>query len=1653
MDGVDITTVAVIVNGATYTSASSYFYYSGTPNDYSVIINPPVDFPYGAVVNVQIDAADSVGNEMPTVSYSFTCLEDTQPPYIGFLSPSPGETDVPVNTDISFHIYDNGEGVNISTVSVNVNGSDYTFNDTEYFSYSGNSHDYYIILDLPDFNMGEEVNVEINAADLGGLAMQPFVYHFTCIEDNDPPFTAEWQPFPGDTDVSVDTNISFNIYDDISGVDLSSIVVFVDSVQYTEPLISFSYQEIENGYHITINPVTNFDYGDTITVSIDAQDYNSPPNEMDTFTYSFVCQNDVEPPYIANYDPIPGSENNPVNTNVSFYVFDDIFGVDINSLVVDINGTEYSILIGNLTAEMIGSENEYHIEINPTSDFGYGETVNVQIDVADLAEPANWLNNFSYSFQCVEDVDTPYLGQIFPSPNSFNVPLDTDISFHIYDNDYGVDINTVIVIVQGSISPLVEYSLANGNLYYSGNVNDFYIEINPDSNFAYGEIVNVQIDASDLSSPPFEMGTYSFAFQCVGYDENPPFLWEPHPFDGETGVAVDSQISFYVLDNETGVDENSIVFSINGIQISNFESEAVDIYQGPGFKISYSPTVPFDYGESVTIGIIANDLASDANTMNEIYTFQCVENSPPIIELPDDFSFLEDSTLTVNFAPYVSDINDDNLTLSVTGNVHVNVSILGLEVTFGAEPNWNGSESLTFFVNDNNGNISSDVTDIIVLPVNDNPEINLPDNFTFAEDANLTVDFSTYLNDIDNDNLLLNYTGNVHVNVSIEGTMVTFGAESDWNGTETLTFYVNDENGRAIDSDEVEIIVTPVNDAPTINLPENLTFYEDDSYEADFSLYVSDIDDNNDDLSISCINSNHINVSISGSNVIFTAEENWSGSELLTFVVTDTDNSSASDQMEIIVLPVNDAPTINLPDNFTFAEDESLTVDFTPYVDDIDNNENELALTVSGNAHVTVAIEGMQVVLNAEENWYGDEILTFFVNDETGRLIASDQVDIIVTPVNDAPSINLPDNFSFNEDDSLIVDFSPYLSDIDDDNLMLSVSGMTNLLVSINNNLVTFRAATDWNGTELLTFTVEDIEGATDSDEIEIVVFPTNDSPEIVLPDNFTFNEDGSLIVDFQPYITDIDGDDLVLQVLESAYVNVAIDETMVTFTAEPDWNGTEILTFFVNDSAGRLISSDQVEVIVIPENDDPIINLPNNVTVNEDENLIVDFSDYVNDIDGDELSLSASGNENIMVSINGLEVDFEPESNWNGTEIITFTVSDNQGKATASDEIEVIVLPVNDSPEIDLPDNFTFAEDESLTVDFQIYTDDIDGDDLVLSVSGNSQISVTINDLEVTFTAEPDWNGNETLTFFVSDNNRAVAYDDVSVNVVPVNDPPTVELPDSVYFDEDKSIVVNFSAFIADDGNDLTLAFTGNEHIFTEVEGNIVTFTAEPDWNGSEELELSVSDGELVTTASLKVVVKPVNDPPVIDLDLLPLSIEFKENSTYELDFGEFVSDPEENIQELSLSASGNEKIKVEIDGLVVHFSAATEHWAGTEIITFTVSDNHSREETSVNISVRIIPAESADNIVVEPHTISAANPQAEIFIYTQESKDNIECKILNRRGKIIKELSIVGEDIIKKAIWNATDKNSVKVSGGFYIYRISVNGKIYQGSILVAR
>ena len=125
----------------------------------------------------------------------------------------------------------------------------------------------------------------------------------------------------------------------------------------------------------------------------------------------------------------------------------------------------------------------------------------------------------------------------------------------------------------------------------------------------------------------------------------------------------------------------------------------------------------------------------------------------------------------------------------------------------------------------------------------------------------------------------------------------------NWHGTSTITVYMTDENSLP-DTTSFVLIVSPVNDPPTIAAVDDISILEDGS--ASIVLNVTDID--TDDLLYNFYTNPPVfSYSVAEDTLFVSPILNWNGQVSLTIFVSDGENS-VNTSLVITVTPVNDPP-------------------------------------------------------------------------------------------------------------------------------------------------------------------------------------------------------------------------------------------------------------------------------------------------------------------------------------------------------------------------------------------------------------------------------------------------------------------------------------------------------------------------------------------------------------------------------------------------------------------------------------------------------------------------------------------------------------------------------------------------------------------------
>ncbi len=892
---------------------------------------------------------------------------------------------------------------------------------------------------------------------------------------------------------------------------------------------------------------------------------------------------------------------------------------------------------------------------------------------------------------------------------------------------------------------------------------------------------------------------------------------------------------------------------------------------------------------SVSDGVNPTASDSDSLIVNRVNDEPTVENA------------IADQVLSEDFDAYTIDLNevfkdtDSSLEFSASGNNSIQISIVSGVATISPTADWNGSEALTFTATDPSGESVSQTVNFTVAPVAD----------IVADKATVVEDMPTIIKVLGNDTFegddkvvsldTNNGPANGTVSVNPDGS-VTYTPNDNYHGTDSFTYIVT--SGGVSESTTVNVDVTPVNDAPVAKDDTTITG-EDTPVTIDVLPNDSDVDGDKLSIESASVPKEQGTVEVVNGKLVFTPAENFNGDAEITYIVTDGQLTDEA-KVAVTVNPVNDAPTIKVDAVESITEDavSTDTVVATLTVRDTDTPEDQLTISLENNSNGYFVLVGNEVKLtqvgadavNNDELNLKDLTISASVSDGVNPT-ASDSDSLIVNRVNDAPTVE-----NAIADQELSEDFATYTIDLNDafkdsdSALNFSVSGNSNVLVSIENGIATISPTADWNGSETLTFTATDPSGESISQTVNFTVAPVAD----IVADKATVVEDTSTVIKVLGNDT-FEGDGKVVSLDTNngpANGTVSVNpDGSVTYTPNDNYHGTDSFTYIV--TSGGVSESTTVSVDVTPVNDAPVAK-DDIATTQEDTAVTIDVLPNDSDVDGDKLSIESASvpkEQGTVEVVNGKLV-FTPAENFNGDAEITYTVTD--GQLTDEAKVTVTVNPVNDAPTIKVDAVESITEDavsiDTVVAALTVRDTDTPEDQLAVSLENNSNGYFVLvgNEVQLTQAGVDAVNNDElnlkylTISASVSDGVNPTANDSDSLIVNRVNDAPTIKVDAVESITEDAvstdTVVATLTVRDTDTPEDqLTVSLENNSNGYFVLVGNEVKLTqAGVDAVNNDELNLkdltisaSVSDGVNPTASdSDSLIVNRVNDAPTIKVD-----------------------------------------------------------------------------------------------------------------------------------------------------------------------------------------
>ena len=759
----------------------------------------------------------------------------------------------------------------------------------------------------------------------------------------------------------------------------------------------------------------------------------------------------------------------------------------------------------------------------------------------------------------------------------------------------------------------------------------------------------------------------------------------------------------------------------------------------------------------------------------------------------------------------------------------------------------------------------------------------------------------------------------------------------------------------------------------------------------------------------------------------------------ITVTATDTDLNTASTSFE---LTVHDPPTITpspIPDQFTndgdaidvaFSVSDNTTPATSISVDATSDNQTlipDLNLTFSGSgANRTLTISPIA-------GKYGDAQITISVWDTN----LDTETSSFLLEVNAKPTISDIQDQTIPQDDH-ITGISFTIGDPDGDVGALTVTKSSNnqtLLPDADiviqgtgaNRTLGLTPAAGQFGEAIVTIGVSDGDYTTEdtfiltvtadptpvlstiANQITDVNVPTD---EIILGifdfdtpmENLTITAESSeknLVTDSaiaKTYNSGTDSWTLKITPVQGGY-----GTTEIMVTVKDPQNNSDSQTFTLTVNAAPTIALD--DSVDNPINEDETANIP--FTIDDPDTDISLLEVTVTSANSflvpqERISVTPDFGANRNLSITPLEDEY-------GTATITVKVSD--GRLTTTRVFDLVVNSVNDAPTIDsITPLFTIDEDptDPLLVSFTV--SDVDGDDVMLTATSSNVDLIPSQDqyldidgygtdtpylfmsadnsrtLQLEVWPAPNANsetfGLTTITITVKDVYEVTATRSFKIEVLSVNDAPTVDPVPMMVVDEDTgphttditvsdvdldSLIVNVTsdntALLPNDASYINIGGFAAADFAVEVDGNgeaTFTLTLNPveHANGGAIITVEVDDGTDTDTTGFEIQVNPINDRPSIQ----PIP-DRTINEDTSLDMIIYVSDVETAPADLEIISATWNSSQMPTGTIDVTPGAnddernvtitPPENGFGEATIAFTVSDGQAEYEESFILTV----------------------------------------------------------------------------------------------------
>lgn len=698
--------------------------------------------------------------------------------------------------------------------------------------------------------------------------------------------------------------------------------------------------------------------------------------------------------------------------------------------------------------------------------------------------------------------------------------------------------------------------------------------------------------------------------------------------------------------------------------------------------------------------------------------------------------------------------------------------------------------------------------------------------------ANTNEDSSVSINIMENDatveggsvnTSLINVQQPAHGSVvfNTDTGIATYTPSQGFYGQDSFTYTAKNSSGVVLSTATVTITVkensVPAIDSVTVSTQEdnNVTITLPEIIDYDGGIIVP----TQENIVISNITGGAVVAINADGTINYQPPADFFGTDRFTYSVRDANGElSEPARVTINVSAVNDIPVVTSVQ--AIGNEDSIIKIAVPLVADVEDGS---ILLTSGNVVFSNLTNGATVSVNSDgtfnykapENFFGDDSFTYGVRDGNGALSEPATVNVTVSPVNDAPSLQ-EIAASGNEDNAITIAI-PEITDAEEGVISPTADNITftdvtaGTTVSLNaDGTINYQPPANFFGADSFKYYVTDSSGeASLPATVTINVAAVNDEPVATITSITNYSDE--FVVDVLSGASDIDGDNLTITNVTTPSNGTAtiVDGHIVYTSAAPNGAG-DSFEYTISDGNGGSVT--KTLTISAPE-------------ATEDNAAVIDVVAGMAWYAANTYSIqSVTNGANGTAEIIDGKISYTPDLNFNGTETLQYSLID-QNNNVINKTLTFAVSPVNDAPEMVKFIELSKAYFQNQTIAFSLGDSfaDVDGDAISYDVTlaDGSPLPTWLNfdsqagDISGTAPANAE---NISIKVTVTDTSDAST--SANFNLIVLSE----DRINGTIGDDDISGTDNADVIFGDDGNDTISSSNGDDIILGGAGDDVIT-------------------------------------------------------------------------------------------------------------------------------------------------------------------------------------------------------------------------------------